>query len=89
MRRLPESIRKRIVNETYALEGEPLLGLPLKGKFRAFRSLHLKLSNVQYRVVYEINESKHEVCVHGVGARQNFYEQLETMKIRSLRAAKD
>lgn len=86
-RKFPAHIRTPLVTETMKLAAYPQLGEQLKGRFKAFRSLHLKIQNVQYRVVYEIIEAKQEVHVHAVGVRENFYARLERMKLKSLKAA--
>lgn len=87
LRKFSEYIRTPLVTETLKLAEQPQLGEQLKGRFKAFRSLHLKIQNVQYRVVYEIIEGKQEIYVHAVGVRENFYARLERMKLKSLKAA--
>jgi addiction module RelE/StbE family toxin len=85
--KFPSHIRQDLIEETMKLSEQPLLGEPLKGQFRSFRSLHIKLSNVQYRVVYEVDEGKKVIYIHAVGTRQNFYIRLQRMKPKSLKAA--
>lgn len=82
-RKFPSHIRDALVNETFKLADNPTLGGQLKGSFRAFRSLHLKIQNIQYRVVYEVIEEKREIYILAVGTRENFYTRLERMKLKS------
>lgn len=81
--KFPPQIYKKLTTEALKLKDNPTLGEQLKGNLRAFRSLHIKIQNVQYRVIYEINEAKKEIYVHAVGTRENFYVRLERMKLKS------
>lgn len=87
LRQFSIHIRTPLVNETLKLAEQPHLGEQLKGRFKAFRSLHIKIGNVQYRVVYEIIESTQEIYIHALGSRENFYARLERMKLKSLKVA--
>ena len=84
-RKFPKNIRKQLIKEILILEEKPDIGTPLKGKFRLFRALHIKLINVQYRVVYRIDPINKDIEIKGLGTRENFYSQLETMKIKPLK----
>ncbi|MBI1280134.1 MAG: type II toxin-antitoxin system mRNA interferase toxin, RelE/StbE family [Anaerolineaceae bacterium] len=86
-RKFPTQVRKSLVNETLKLADNPYMGEQLKGKFRVFRSLHIKLTNVHYRVIYEVAEAQQKIHVHAVGKRENFYIRLERMKLKSVKAA--
>jgi len=83
-RKFPPQVHDQLVAEILQLSENPYRGEQLKGRFRAFRSLHLKLKNVQYRVVYEIKEQDKRIYVQAVGTRENFYTRL---KRRNLKAA--
>lgn len=82
LKKLPPQIRRHVITETLKLAENPHLGEQLKGKFRAFRSLHLKIQNVQYRVVYEIKDSHNVIYVYAVGTRENFYIRLERKNLK-------
>ncbi len=86
-RKFPPPVRTALVTETLKLSDNPYLGEQLKGQFRVFRSLHIKLTNVHYRVIYEVAEAQQKIYVHAVGKRENFYVRLERMKLKSIKAA--
>lgn len=85
--KFPFQIRATLITETLKLAGEPYLGQQLKGKFRGFRSLHIKITNVHYRVVYEAIEAQKQIYIRAVGTRENFYIRLEQMKIKPSKVA--
>lgn len=76
------------LNGILKMTDNPYLGEQLKGQFRVFRSLHIKLTNVHYRVIYEVAEAQQKIYVHVVGKRENFYDRLERMKLKSTKAAR-
>lgn len=84
-RKFPAQIRTILITETLRLAEQPKLGEQLKGKFRAFRSLHIKIARVHYRVVYEIIETQKKIHVHAVGIRENFYIRLDQMRLKPIR----
>lgn len=87
LRQFSSHIRTPLVTETLKLAEQPHLGEQLKGRFKAFRSLHINIRNVQYRVVYEIIENLQEIHIHALGSRENFYAKLERMKLKPIKAA--
>lgn len=87
IRKFPPQIRTALVTEALKLSEKPHLGEQLKGKFRAFRSLHIKLTNVHYRIVYEIVDPQNKIYVQAVGVRENFYVRLERKKIKPIKVA--
>ena len=87
LHKFPSQIRIELVTETLKLAESPQLGEQLKGVFRTFRSLHIKIKNVHYRVIYEVIEAEKQVYLHAVGKRENFYRQIEQMKLKALKAA--
>ena len=64
------------------LQTRPRLGEQLKGKFRFLWSLHTKLNNTDYRIVYTINDRKREIMVHYVATRENFYEEIKRLQLK-------
>ena len=85
-RKFPSQIRTALVTVTLKLAENPQLREPLKGQFRSFRSLHIKLKNIQYRVVYEVIELQQKIYLHAVGKRENFYTRLERMNLKVVKA---
>lgn len=79
-KKLPSSVRTFVKQQVFGLEVNPLLGKPLKNQFRLFRSLHLKLNNISYRVVYTVNDSKQVIDLHYVATRENFYSELRRLR---------
>ena len=81
-RKFPPHIREHLTAEAGRLADNPELGASLTGVLRAFRSLHTKLNNVSYRIVYETDDRNHEVIIRAVGIRENFYKQLQGLRLR-------
>lgn len=44
---------------------------PLKGDLQGFMKAYLKK---KYRIIYSIDDSKHEICIHNLGTRQGIYK---------------
>lgn len=84
LKKLPRHIRADIVRALQGLSDDPYLGEILRGEFRQLRSYHLKLQNVQYRVVYHVLEDKQEVVVIYADSRENFYRDLKQLNIKEL-----
>ncbi|MEO8391724.1 MAG: type II toxin-antitoxin system RelE/ParE family toxin [Chloroflexota bacterium] len=83
LKKLPPQVKREIVQAALQLQENPRLGDSLTGELRRFRSLHIKLNNVHYRIAYEINEPHQEVLIRAVAVRENFYRRLEKMKRKS------
>ena len=83
-RKLPPQVRKYLIAEAQKLSSQPNRGGQLEGRLRAFRSLHIKHNNIQYRVIYEVSDRLKEIVVRAVGKRENFYKKIQQMKLKSL-----
>ena len=82
LKKLPADVKKTLIQETLQLREFPLKGEQLTGELRRFRSLHVKLNNVHYRIVYEVSEGKSEITIRAVGIRENFYQRRKEMKLK-------
>ncbi|MBI2591384.1 MAG: type II toxin-antitoxin system RelE/ParE family toxin [Candidatus Brennerbacteria bacterium] len=76
LKKLPFSVRKTLVDSTKILESDPYAGEKLSGSLRFLYSFHFKVSNIQYRVAYTINQNDKLIIMHFAHTRENFYEKL-------------
>jgi addiction module RelE/StbE family toxin len=83
-KKLPAQVQTFVKNKLFALEEQPHLDEPLQGKFRFLRSLHLKLENTVYRVVYRVNEESREIDLYYVASRENFYAELRRLNLKKI-----
>lgn len=79
LKKFSPKIRKYIFDEIKKLADNPELGLVLRGEFRRYRSLHLKLNNTQYRVIYFLDHKKNCVLILYAATRENFYQELKRL----------
>lgn len=82
-----QQFRKLVPSVRVQLVDNPFWGSQLKGKFRTFRSLHIKIYNVHSQVVNQGIEPEKKIYVVAAGVRESFYIKLERMKIKSLNVA--
>jgi len=75
--RLDRHIRIKITSQLWELEIDPYTkGSLLRGRKSELRYLKIAHAGVQYRAVYDIDESKQEILVIFLGTRENFYKEL-------------
>jgi len=55
-----------------AIAENPQIGVPLRDKLKRFRKYRVS----RYRIVYEINHHKVEVCIFEIGRRELVYDIL-------------
>jgi mRNA-degrading endonuclease RelE of RelBE toxin-antitoxin system len=79
-KKLPRPIKAVISKHAERLKTEPLIGEPLKGKHRQFRSLHFSHQGVAYRIIYQVIEITKTVSVRLADKRENIYKRLEHME---------
>jgi len=82
LHKLPLDVIKHIDDLVFQLEDNPKEGEQLKGEFRHLWSLHTKLNNVQYRIIYSVNVVKREVILHYAGSRENFYKEVKRLRLK-------
>jgi mRNA interferase RelE/StbE len=82
LNKLPEDVQKHLIQIASVLETDPLAGEQLKGSLRFLRSLHTTYQGTSYRLVYEVIERAHEIHVHLIGVRENFYKRLQRLKLK-------
>lgn len=79
LKRLSSDAAQYIEQALFDLATEPRKGKPLRQSLKDMYSLHLGFQGTQYRVVYSINDQKHEVHFHYAGSRENFYKEVERL----------
>ncbi len=78
-KKLPEEVRKEVVEQSQKLRENPYLGEKLSGSLHFLYSFHIKFKGENYRISYTIDKSKRLVIVHLVGKREGFYERLKRL----------
>jgi mRNA-degrading endonuclease RelE of RelBE toxin-antitoxin system len=79
-KKLSRPIKAVISQQAERLKTEPLIGEPLKGKYRQLRSLHFSHQGVAYRIIYQVFEATRTVSVRLADKRENIYKRLEHME---------
>jgi mRNA interferase RelE/StbE len=70
IKKLDKNSQKQIVNKIESLREEPLLlGKPLKGTLKEFRSI--RAAGQRYRIIYQVFESEIIVIIIAVGIRKD------------------
>ena len=77
-KKLPKDVQDEIKKRVVILKDNPLSGEQLKGVFHKFRSLHLSLNGVSYRVIYQVLPKVNTVIILLADKRENIYKRLET-----------
>lgn len=85
LKKLPKSLQKILLELSLSLKDNPLAGEKLKGSLTFLRSLHTRIKNTDYRIAYEIIETKSELVIHYLASRENFYKQLERLRLKPSR----
>jgi mRNA-degrading endonuclease RelE of RelBE toxin-antitoxin system len=83
-KKLPQDVRKVIVEYTEELAKQPLAGEKLKGQFSCLYSYHFSHKGVAYRLIYEVSTVKQQILIRLVATRENIYRRLGEMKIKPL-----
>lgn len=76
IKKLDISVMGHIEEALILISSNPLAGENLKGDMRDYYSYHLKIKNVQYRIIYTIRNQELVVIVVLIGTRENIYKQL-------------
>lgn len=79
LKRLSAGAQEELVAIVQRLATDPFVGEKLHGSLAFLYSLHFKTANVQYRVVYSINDDTHLIVIHYVGPRENFYDRVRRL----------
>jgi len=79
LKKLPNQVRKDLVDAADILETNPLAGEKLSGSLHFLYSLHFKSNNVGYRVAYTIHHEKKIITIHFADVRENFYQKLRRL----------
>jgi addiction module RelE/StbE family toxin len=81
LKKLDKPVQNELANKAKLLEQTPLLGKPLKGKYRVLRSFHVSYKGIAYRVIYQVVSHAETVIIFLADKRENIYRRLEHMKI--------
>lgn len=81
-RKLPNEVQEKMLEEAEVLKTNPLVGEPLKGKYKYLRSLHFSFKGSAYRVIYQVLSQTSTVIVRLATTRENIYQRLDQMKIK-------
>ena len=80
-KKLPQDVQNRIKKEASALDQNPLVGEPLQGSYRSYRSLHVSYKGIAYRVIYQILSKPNSIVIVLADKRENLYKRLQEMKL--------
>lgn len=73
LKRLPPKIKRQVANALDALENTPRAGSPLHHQLKGYWSYHTG----NYRIVYEIDDTKKLVLVSHIKHRKNVYREIQ------------
>lgn len=76
IKKLQPTVRDFLYNRFYKIAENPYKNEKLKGKFAELRSYHCKYRNIDYRIIYHVNEDGKLVIIAFVGTRENLYKEL-------------
>lgn len=79
VKKLPLNIKQKLLEEIQILISFPMSGEPLRKEFKGLFSLHLKIVNTQYRVVYKIDNAACVILILYAATRENFYKELKRL----------
>ena len=82
LKKLPKHIHQPLLEKTQSLQSDPLQGEKLKGELHFLRSLHTRMKNSDYRIVYEIIPEKLDIIIHYLATRENFYKELTRLRLK-------
>src|SRR5687768_14807125 len=80
-KKLPKPIQAALIEKAQALQKNPTMGEPLKGKYRLLRSLHLTIEGTAYRIIYQVFQKSEMIVVRMAAPRENIYRKLDEMKL--------
>ncbi len=81
-KKLPQDVQEKLVEEMRILETQPAAGMPLKGKYHLFRSLHLNYKGSAYRIIYQVFAEAEMIVIRLAATRENLYRKLDEMKVQ-------
>lgn len=80
-KKLPQDVQDKLKKEASTLPQNPLSGEPLQGRFRAYRSLHVSIKGVGYRIIYQVISNANSIVIVVADKRENLYKRLQEMKL--------
>lgn len=80
-KKLPQDVQDKLKTEAKALDTNPLVGEPLQGGYRHYRSLHVSYKGIAYRIIYQVLAKANEIVVVLADKRENIYKRLQEMKL--------
>lgn len=79
IKKLPSNIKAKLLEEIRTLVVNPMRGEVLRKEFKGLLSLHLKIVNTQYRVVYKVDNQACVILILYAATRENFYKELKRL----------
>jgi mRNA-degrading endonuclease RelE of RelBE toxin-antitoxin system len=83
LKKLARQVQRHVLQEAARLVEDPIAGSQLEGELRGFRCVRTIFMRTHYRIVYQFNPTKKAVTIVTIGSRENFYQQLRRLKLRS------
>jgi addiction module RelE/StbE family toxin len=80
-KKLPQDVQDKLKTEARTLDQNPLAGEPLQGAYRSYRSLHISIKGVAYRVIYQVLSKANSIVIVLADKRENIYKRLQEMKL--------
>lgn len=78
-KKLPKEIQNEIRIKVKILKEEPLIGQPLQGVHRKFRSIHFNYKGTAYRIIYQVSPKTSLIVIRLADKRENIYKRLIEM----------
>ena len=77
IKNLEEDKKEIFKNEIENLSDNPYQNSQLKGILKGVYSHHIKITNIEYRIAYEIFKSTKRIAILYISTRENFYKELK------------
>ncbi len=78
-KKLPKDVRNILLSKILSIQKNPLLGEPLKGSYRFFRSVHVGFKGTKYRIIYQVFTQTSTIIIRLANKRENIYSRLEQL----------
>jgi mRNA-degrading endonuclease RelE of RelBE toxin-antitoxin system len=76
-RKLDKQAQQQVLVSLEELQESPHLGVMLATPFEHLRKLQFSCNGVQYRIIYQVNDSEMEILIVIIGTRENIYSELK------------
>ncbi len=79
IKKLNPTVKKKLQIAITSLAKNPESGEKLRKEFKGLVSLHLKITNTEYRVVYTVDYKNQTIVILYAATRENFYKELKRL----------